>query len=72
MAVSVEYAVEEAMDLSQKLFYDNDGATGWKAEKQWFNSCHRQGSFIYTKASGSAQWPCQQHLKGHRKIILLQ
>ena len=34
MAVSVEYAVEEAMDLSQKLCYDNDGATGWKAEKQ--------------------------------------
>jgi hypothetical protein len=33
MAVSVEYTVEEAMDLSQRLCYDNEEATGWKTEK---------------------------------------
>ena len=36
MAISVEYAVEETMDLSQvRLRYDdNNQATGWKAEKK--------------------------------------
>ena len=36
MAISVEYAVEEAMDLSQdRLRYDdNNQVTGWKAEKE--------------------------------------
>ena len=36
MAISVEYAVEDAMDLSQdRLLYDvHNQATGWKDEKQ--------------------------------------
>ena len=36
MAISVDYAVEGSMDLSQdRLRYDdNNQATGWKAEKQ--------------------------------------
>ena len=43
MAVSVEYAVEQAMDLSHRLRYDgNNLATGWKAENQYFDSWHKQ------------------------------
>jgi len=56
MAISVEYAVEEAMDLSQdRLRYDdNNKAIGWRAVKQLFDSWHRQVSLIYSKASRSA------------------
>jgi len=46
MAVSVEYAVEGAMDLSHRLRYDdNNQATDRKAENQWFVSWYRQGCF---------------------------
>jgi hypothetical protein len=36
MPVSLEYAVEEAMDLSQysPRYDDNNYATGWKAEEE--------------------------------------
>jgi len=47
IAISLDYAVEEAFDLSCRLRYNaNKYATGWKAEKELFASQHRQGRFI--------------------------
>jgi hypothetical protein len=73
MAISAEYVVEEAMDLSHRLRYDdNNWARGWKAEIQGFDSWRGQGGFIYTKASRSALWATQLPLKWYRKDILLE
>jgi len=40
--------------------------------EELFDSWHRQGGFIYTKASRSALWPTLPPLKGYREIINLQ
>jgi hypothetical protein len=44
MVVSVEYAVEEATDLSQDAlrYDDSNWVTGSEGEKQWFNTWQRQ------------------------------